>query len=127
MARVLLVDQDHGTRALLGALLKGAGHAVVYAEEPDDALAIVHLGAVDLVVTDLLSSDMHGPRLIREITDQVDTPVIALSGDNPAHTILAEEYGAFETIPKPIDAQDFLDAVDRAQGRMVFAWDGVWH
>ena len=127
MARILLVDQDHDSRAVLGALLQGAGHAVIYAVQPDEALAKLYLADIDMVVTDLPASDTHGPRLIREITERADTPVIALSGDNPAHRILALEYGAFDTITKPIDARDLLDAVDRAEGRMVFAWDGVWH
>lgn len=127
MARILLVDHDHDSRTVLAALLQGAGHAVVYAREPEDALALVYTGGIDLVVTDLPEWDVHGPRLIREITERANTPVIALAGDNRAHEILAREYGAFEAIPKPIDPRDLLDAVDRADGRMVFAWDGVWH
>ena len=99
----------------------------MYAEEASAALAIVSLGAVDMVVTDMVASDAQGPRLIRKITETADTPVIALSGENPAHRILAKEYGAFETIRKPVDVRVLLDAVDRADGRMVFPFDGVWH
>ena len=118
MARILVVDDDQMDRMILDSLLTEAGHELVLAEEGLSALDLYREQKFDLVVTDLVMPKLSGLRLIREILVQhSEAVIIAISGMSPEHLPLAEDFGAVETLTKPLDRDVLLRTVERALER----------
>ncbi len=114
---VLLVEDDDSLRAITERILHRDGYAVLSAATVTDArrLAATSSG-VDLLVTDVILPDLHGPALAAALhaTDPA-LPVVYLSGYT--ETVLA----ARSTIPagatlltKPVSAHQLLRTVARA-------------
>lgn len=67
--RILLVEDEPLVRRLLEQLLVRAGYEVTAAADPSEALARVQRPQpIDLVVTDVVMSQMTGPELMQRIT-----------------------------------------------------------
>jgi two-component system, cell cycle sensor histidine kinase and response regulator CckA len=66
MSRVLIVEDNADNRNLLEAILSGAGHEVLLAENGAEALALARATPPDLVVSDILMPVMDGFALCRE-------------------------------------------------------------
>ena len=66
---VLLAEDEPALRELIEAFLRGEGYRVLNAADGDEALALFEreLGAVDVVVTDMLMPGMSGIDLMREL------------------------------------------------------------
>jgi CheY-like chemotaxis protein len=128
MARVLLVDDDEIARLILGSLLYETGHEVVYAGDGERALNLYRRGIFDVVITDLAMPKINGLRLIQELMELDPTlPVIAISGGNADQLLLAEDFGARETLMKPVAPSKVLKALEEATTdchRDV--WDQAW-
>lgn len=83
--RVLVVDDDHHARFLLGALLDHAGYTVVPACDGRAAMNELHKRYFDAVVTDYRMPFLNGIELVRQIHIHYPrTPVILVSGSLPA-------------------------------------------
>ena len=67
MARILLIDDEHGTRRTLQLALENAGHSVALAEDGDDGLALDVELTFDIVVTDMLMPGRSGSDVIMEL------------------------------------------------------------
>jgi two-component system cell cycle sensor histidine kinase/response regulator CckA len=66
--RVLLVDDDSGIRALGALVLRHAGHAVLTADRPLEALEMIRADSdIGLVVTDIVMPEMNGFDLADEL------------------------------------------------------------
>jgi len=82
--RVLVVDDDHHARFLLGALLDHAGYTVVPACDGRAALTELHKRRFDAVVTDYRMPFLNGIELLRLIQIHYPhVPVILASGSLP--------------------------------------------
>lgn len=119
MASILIVDDNRGLRRALGESLRHAGHHVRLAENGVDALAQYNSEPFDLVITDIYMPEMDGIELLIRI--QHESPgvrVLVMSGGGyiARHKMLddARHLGAVETIAKPFQPEEFLDAVERA-------------
>jgi CheY-like chemotaxis protein len=66
---VLVVEDEAVVRQLVCAVLSDVGYNVVCAASPLEALTLVkgHPAPIDLLVTDVVMPEMHGPALAREI------------------------------------------------------------
>jgi len=66
---VLLVDDDHGVRAVGCRILSDYGYTSLEASGPKEALEIVerHRGPVHLVISDLVMPEMGGPELAKRL------------------------------------------------------------
>ncbi len=66
---VLVVEDDETVRELVCAVLSEQGYEVLCASHGREALrmAAEHHGAIDLVVSDIIMPQMHGPELVREL------------------------------------------------------------
>jgi PAS domain S-box-containing protein len=83
---VLLVEDDSGVRALAQAVLERYGYRVVPAATGLEALAVLRAlrGDVDVMVTDVIMPNMHGPALVEEARAiKADLPVLYISGYAP--------------------------------------------
>lgn len=65
--RVLVVDDDAGTRDLLNEALSATGTEVVLAPSASDALRILTTSGADVIVSDIAMPDQDGLALMRQI------------------------------------------------------------
>lgn len=112
--RILLVDDNQGLQLVLQVLLQKHGYKVYQAKNGEEAIGfLASHHRVDLVVLDLRMPNINGVEFLkakREELENLETPVIILSGDPNAGQI-AEIYGAKAYIPKGGDTNQFLDTV----------------
>ena len=114
MARILVVDDDEADRIILSTILERAGHEVFLAEDGRVALSMFGATEIDVVVTDLQMPNVHGLELITVLRDVSPRPaIIALSGTGRDQLGMAQSVGADETLMKPVDPVQLLDAISR--------------
>ena len=126
--RILVVDDNHLIRRLLGLILEGAGYVALEAESGEAALALAHEALPDLGIVDEAMPGMLGSELIRALRRSRDPqvarlPVIGISGRaGAAPDLFAAGASAF--VPKPVEEQAILAAVARALAdlRRPFEW-----
>ena len=117
MSRILVIDDDDGTRKFLRVLLSRAGFDVMEAPDGSMALKTVQECAVDLVVCDIFMPNKEGLETIRELRARfADLPIIAISGGERWGSRLdmlptASVLGATRTLYKPFEWPDFLQLV----------------
>ena len=117
MARILVIDDDPDMRALLGEMLRAAGHEVVLAGDGRDGVAKYRLSPAGLVITDLFMPNQEGLQTIVELRrDFPGVVIIAMSGKTFSTVMLsiARRLGAFEVLQKPFQPAELLDMVARA-------------
>lgn len=120
MALVLVVDDSPLERTLAGNLLSNSsGHEIRYAEDGDDALSEIARRAPDIVVTDLIMSNMDGFELVKQMQDQFPhIPVVLMTAyGNEDVAIAALENGAASYVPKSRQSERLLETVDRVLAR----------
>jgi CheY-like chemotaxis protein/anti-sigma regulatory factor (Ser/Thr protein kinase) len=115
MATVLVVDDNPMDRHLAGGLAEKAGLRVQYAADGKEALAIVALGHVDLVLTDLLMPEMDGLELVNEIRERHRlVPVILMTAFGSEEiAIAALRKGAASYVPKRNLAHDLAETLEQ--------------
>jgi len=80
---VLLVEDEPALRELIKIALTGAGFTVLAAPNPADALILSrnHLGALHLLLTDVIMPGMDGPALAKQVQkERPDIKVLFMSG-----------------------------------------------
>jgi DNA-binding NtrC family response regulator len=117
--RVLVVDDDHHARFLLGALLDQAGYTVVPACDGRAALTELHKRRFDAVVTDYRMPFLNGIELLRLIQIHYPhVPVILASGSLPLpDEPFLSDCRPFGWLRKPYDNNLLLELVRSAVER----------
>ena len=110
--RVLLVEDDDPTSALLVELLGDMGLAVERCSEMENAIAAARRQPPDLVITDLwLSTDRRGAwqnvARLREAVERV--PFLLLTGNSDA--IGQGEEQGYRVLLKPFDVEELEHAI----------------
>jgi PAS domain S-box-containing protein len=117
VARVLVVEDDPGVAALERRHLERAGYDVVVAARPEEAVAVVQTGAIDLAVLDLrLADGASGLDLYQRLkAGGWNIPAMLVTGfADQAVAITALRAGIRDFVPKSDDYLDHLPAaVDR--------------
>jgi DNA-binding NtrC family response regulator len=115
---VLVIDDNEGVRVALDVLLTLQGLTVVGAAGPDDGLARLASGDVDLVIQDMnftrdTTSGEEGVQLFRAIRDRhPQLPVILLTAWTHLETAVdLVKAGAADYLPKPWDDTRLLTTV----------------
>jgi DNA-binding response OmpR family regulator len=122
MSRVLVIDDEAYIREELRHGLESAGFAVEEASDGRDGLKLVQRAPPDLVITDILMSDIDGIQTIREIkAHSPGVKIIAMSGGGSGHfsdyLVWAKKLGADAIFMKPIDLAELLyEVCDLAVG-----------
>lgn len=122
MAIILIVDDDPTVRLIAGELLRSDDHAIVEAEDGDEALRIVESMAVDLVVLDMLMPNKDGLETIIELRKRKPgIRILAISSGGrmePGHLLrTAMVFGADECLDKPLRLESFARVVDSLLNR----------
>jgi signal transduction histidine kinase/ActR/RegA family two-component response regulator len=82
-ATVLLVEDEVAVRSVTQRMLKAAGHEVLVAESGEQALALaeLHSGSIDLLVTDVVMAKVGGPELAQRLAAvRPELKVLFISG-----------------------------------------------
>jgi adenylate cyclase len=111
-ATILVVDDLAQNIRLLEAVLVPHGHNVVSATSGDEALARV--GAVDLVLLDIVMPGMDGYEVCRRLRADEATayvPVVMITASGEQEKVAAIEAGADDFIAKPFEQSELLARV----------------
>jgi signal transduction histidine kinase len=115
-ATILLVEDEHGVRETTARILKHAGYKVIAMETPAEALE-VFAGApagVDLLLTDVVMPDMHGPELAERLLEtRPELPVVFVSGYSDVMPATATATARMAFVPKPFAAAALVGTVER--------------
>ena len=123
MAKILIVEDVKEIRTGIRSVLKSEGHEVAEAANGKDAEARFRDEKYELVITDIYMPEKDGLSVIMAIKkDHPGTKIIAITGDNKGPQLadkseiltVAAKMGASQTLPKPFDARQLIDAVNSA-------------
>ncbi len=114
-ARILLVDDDDDSRAIMARALRQAGHVVTEATDGSEALAL-RLDAFDLVLTDLQMPVVSGRDVLSAVRRaSPEIPVVAFTAyANASNAIDLLSEGAYDYLPRPVDLTRLKHLVQRA-------------
>jgi DNA-binding response OmpR family regulator len=111
--RILIIDDDRGTLALLRSLLTGNGYEVVEACDGDEGLDILADQGADLVILDIQMPKLNGYNFIVEMKKNAairNVPVIVVTAKE-AMADMFEVEGVKEYLVKPVDNANLLEKV----------------
>lgn len=121
MARILIIDDDRDSRALMKERLEYVGHET---EEAQDGLIGIEKIASyepDVILLDLLMPNADGYDVLKALQANAGTlqiPAIVLSGQDQFEALAAAlRLGASDYLDKPCSFDDLLNAVHTATMR----------
>jgi CheY-like chemotaxis protein len=112
---LLVVEDEEVVRQLVCAVLSDVGYVVLCAGLPSEALGLVkdHSGPIDLLVTDVVMPEMHGPALAQLLGEyRPDMKVLYVSGysENDISDQGVIDAG-LEVLQKPFTTQGLIRKV----------------
>jgi CheY-like chemotaxis protein len=125
MPNILVIDDDHTTRAALYAMLSQRKFGIFLAPDGPSGLRSITTVAFDAVIIDMFMPGMDGIATIRELIKQKPTlPFIAMSGCGftdrrqgaPDFLGMAIRLGAAAALQKPFRPGELFEAIERALG-----------
>ena len=113
--RVLVVDDDPDVLAVVGDVLRAAGHEVAVLEDPRELWTVLERWGPALIVLDVDMPDVDGIALCRSLradANWASTPVLFLTGRS-SPPIVAELFaaGADDYVPKPFAGPELVARV----------------
>ena len=115
--RVLVVEDEPTTRALIEYKLKNSGYAVQSVSDGTEALALLSREAVDLIILDLMMPVMSGKELLVTLRSRSafgTLPVIILTARTREEDIIEGlSLGADDFIKKPFSPGELVVRVRR--------------
>src|SRR5208283_3285293 len=118
--KVLIVDDERLTRAVLQRNVILAGYDVMLASNGVEALQKIQEAAPDLIVVDLVMPDMNGFEMCRRIRNNKQTtkiPVVVVSALQSQTDIEeAKASGADAYLTKPIKPEEFIKHIKKYLG-----------
>ncbi len=115
--KILVVDDDPETRALLSELLELEGYQVVAASGAQEALAAGKTASFEVILSDIrLGPELNGLDVLRAFKSiQPDSEVILITAFGSMETAIeAVKAGAFDYLSKPFKIDEVLTCVWRA-------------
>ena len=108
--RVLVVDDDPVYGEYLRRVLSSGGFAVTHQQDAEGALARVHTGQWDLLITDIELPGMNGLELLDRVRELApDLPVAVLTGHASVdYAVSALRGAAAEFLQKPVSRTDLI-------------------
>jgi len=116
-ATVLLVEDDDALREVVAAMLKQEGFSVIAASSPREALRLAdeHGESIDLMLSDVVMPEMHGPDLAREFRSlNREAKVVLMSGYADEQTISYVREAGLPLVNKPFTPERLVAAIRTA-------------
>ena len=119
---ILLVDRKPAINQGLSFFMKGKGWVVDTAFTGEEGAELARLYDYDLILSDLLLTDMTGAELIKKIRNTaVKTPIMIISGNVPTNQkVNCFNLGADDYIVRPCDRNELTARIQaiirRAKG-----------
>lgn len=115
--RVLIIDDEHDAREFLKNTLERKGFTVIIAEDGDDGLEKLQVLNIPIVICDIVMPKVDGIEFLKRVhACNVVVEVIMLTGQsNLSRCLSSIEHGACSYLIKPVDIQDLLEHIQRAQ------------
>ena len=114
-SKILVVDDDLGTRLSISDYLELSGYEVIAANDGQRGLVMVNKHHPDLIVTDIIMPQMNGYELVRQVRQQVHfrlLPVILLTARTQTQErILGYQSGCNLYLPKPFELEELAAAI----------------
>ena len=112
MVHILLAESDKPIRQFMAGILTDFGHDVTVCQDGAEAAALLAIGPIDVLITDLVLRDGEGSTLSRHCVAR-GIPAITLTG-HEFHIDQAAQDRPAPLVEKPFridDLQSVLDAV----------------
>jgi len=121
LVKVLIVDDDEGTRKMLTRFITREGFNVVQAEDAAIAIQKINTEKPDILLTDLKMPHGNGLDIIRYIKKEIlYSQAILMTAFAEADTvIMALREGVIDYLRKPMDLEAVALALGRAQEKIV--------
>jgi DNA-binding NtrC family response regulator len=120
MTKILAVDDELTSLAIVKQVLSSAGYHVTTALNGEEALQRCKEIKFDIVVTDFNMPGMNGMELTKEVLSvDPDTAVILVTAYSSIKTVVdAIKLGAFDYLTKPVDKDELILSVKRAEEKI---------
>lgn len=124
MAKILIVDDAQLARRMMRSILAPEGHEIIEAADGYAALEQYHLSGPDLVLLDMIMSDMQGIDVLHKLLElDPQARIIMATADIQTSTYeMAREAGASAFVTKPYNRDEVLSAVDKVLRGDDTAW-----
>ncbi|MDB5416731.1 MAG: chemotaxis protein CheYIII [Phenylobacterium sp.] len=120
LLRILLVDDNHYMRVLLGEILRAIGVKELYeANDGAEGLQAMRNFPVDVVMTDLSMQPLDGIDFVRLLRNSPDSPnpmapVIMITGHSTMQRVAeARDAGVNEFLAKPLTARGVIERLSQ--------------
>ncbi len=118
--RILVIDDDAGMTDLLTILLTPVSSEVLIANSAAEGIQKFRAGTPDVIILDLLLSDMDGYQVCKAIRAESDVPIIILSSvDSPGMVARALDSGADDFLTKPVSSGTLIARINKIVRRPV--------
>jgi CheY-like chemotaxis protein len=124
LLKILLVDDNHHMRVLLGEILKAVGVRHIFeASDGAQGLQMMRNHAVDIIMTDLSMQPLDGIDFVRLLRRSPDSPnqmcpVIMITGHSTmARVNEARNAGVNEFLAKPLTARGVVERISEVIDR----------
>ena len=113
---VIIADDDRSLRMILAQALSRAGCKVRATGTLSTLWRWLEDGEGEVLVTDVMMPDGDTLELIPRIKrKRPDMPIIVMSAKNNLNTAMrANQFGAYQYLPKPFDLKDLISSVNTA-------------
>jgi CheY-like chemotaxis protein len=110
--RILIVDDDAGTRELIGSVLRRRELTVDEAEDGVEALELLKEHRYAVVLLDLLMPNVDGFGVIENLETAISTPVVlVITGADRSLIRKLDPQRIHGVVNKPFDAEDLATLV----------------
>jgi len=117
--RVLLIDDNHHMRAIVGTILKGLGvRHLREASDGADGLQVLREWPADLAIVDFRMEPLDGATFTRMVRNARDSknpylPIIMMTGfADRSRVFEARDAGITEIIAKPLTARAIIEKIE---------------
>ena len=115
--RILVVDDEAGSRDGLARLLDAWGYAVETAESGEQALERLSSNGPSAIITDLVMPGVDGLELIRRAQAEYRVPIIVLTGQGTIEqAVEAIRLGALDILEKPVEPAKLKILLEKLAG-----------
>ena len=113
--RILVIDDAADIRLFVSAVLEGAGHQVLTAEDPMKAISLLSVADVDALILDVMMPRFTGFELLEILRRDARTrmlPVLLLSSlSETKERVRGMRLGATDFLPKPFKFEAVRDVL----------------